>query len=94
MTQKAIYRHYLETSDGVIRPMLSLTKMSEAERDALIDSAREVMKREIKSAIWGLAPIFGKDQVLALVMQVMAEDFDPDGPQTPLPGDEDEEGGQ
>lgn len=40
------------------------------------------IKRDIKDAIGGLAPIYGKAQILAMVMDVMGEDDRPGGPQT------------
>jgi hypothetical protein len=54
-------------------------------------SAFAVVKMQLKDALHGLSPLFTKDALLALCMEVMAEDDNPDGPQTKLYLDHSEE---
>jgi hypothetical protein len=45
-------------------------------------SAQRVVARRLKDALWGLAPLFGREWLLDLCARIIDEDFDPHGPQT------------
>jgi len=78
-TKYALVRQALELADG---DLISTRAFRAAPTDVLLNSIRAAIERDIKEAISGLSPIFGKDQILALCMKIMDEDDDADGPQT------------
>jgi len=81
-------RAFLETLDGTF---INTSYLAEHPNQAeILASAGHVIRRDFKSALMGLGPLFGEEQLLALCASVIREDFDPDGPQTSLPGDDEE----
>jgi len=52
------------------------------DRAELMASAERVIARQLKDALWGLAPIFGREWLMHTCARIIDEDFDPHGPQT------------
>ena len=81
--QKRInHRMYLETDDGRFVPISHLKESN--DQDLILQTIGPI-KRAIKEAIHGLTPIVGRDNIRAWVDEIIAEDYDADGPQTPFP---------
>jgi hypothetical protein len=70
----------LEVADGDL--ITGKEFLNSPDRAELAAQATAVLKAELKGVIAGKSPVFGRDLILALVMAVMEEDFDADGPQT------------
>lgn len=84
------HRMFLETDDG---RFVSVSHLQNADDPDLILQTIGPIKRAIKYAINGLAPICGRDRLIAWVDEIIAEDFDADGPQTLTPHEYDEQNG-
>ncbi|QIJ75076.1 hypothetical protein GU700_11030 [Methylobacterium sp. NI91] len=69
-------RAFLELPDGTHKARQQFT-----DTDTI--QATAVIRRDLKRAVHGLAPLFGEDFILALCAEVMSEDYDPEGYQTP-----------
>jgi hypothetical protein len=81
MSEKRIQTvQMLEIADGYFFPVKEIH--STPNRAELVAQATAVLKSELKDCLWGKAPLFTREFILALVSQVMAEDFDADGPQS------------
>jgi hypothetical protein len=71
-------RHMLELKSG---EFISPREVKDA---ATAYSALAVVRMQLKEALEGLSPLFTKEALLAVCIEVMAEDDDADGPQTKL----------
>lgn len=87
----SVTRRALETTDGTFWCVSKLAQLDLATREAMANDFLEAIRRAVKVALWGLAPIFGSAPLLALCVEVMAEDYAPAGPQTPRPGYDEED---
>jgi len=87
-TTRVNARAFLETLDGTFIDTEHLR--SDPNQAAILECVAHVIRRDLKSALMGLGPLFGEQQLLALCTSVIREDFDPDGPQTPFPADDEE----
>lgn len=68
-------RACLEMPDGSYRSWKGFTEAETAQ-------AIQVVGRDIKKALHGLAPLFGKAVLLSMCAEILEEDYDPAGPQT------------
>jgi hypothetical protein len=81
MSEKRIRAvNMLEVADGYFLPTKEIC--SAPNSSELVSQATAVLKAQLKDGLWGKASHFGREFILALVMEIMAEDFDADGPQT------------
>jgi hypothetical protein len=84
------HRFFLETDDG---RFVSVSHLQQTVDPDLIQQTIGPIKRAIKEAIGGLGPIVGRDRLIAWTDEIIAEDFDSDGPQTLTPHEYDEQNG-
>jgi hypothetical protein len=81
MSEKRIQAvRMLEVADGYFLPVKEIH--SAPNSSELAAQATAVLKAQLKDCLWGKAPHFSREIILALVMEITAEDFDADGPQT------------
>lgn len=88
--KRITHRILLETDDGRFVHVDHLQKTDDPD---LILQTIGPIKRAIKDAIGGLGPICGRDRLVAWVNEIIAEDFDADGPQALTPHEYDEQNG-
>lgn len=74
-------RIWLEMMNG------ELVKFHLVKTHAQANGALSVIRMQLKEALDGLSPIFGKDVLLAICMELMDEDDDINAPQTKLYSD-------
>lgn len=78
-------RYMLELENGL------LVRPNEINDADAANSAFRVVKMQLKEALEGLSALFSKEALLALCMEVMAEDDNPNGPQTKIYSEHSEE---
>jgi hypothetical protein len=85
---RPITRGALEIDGG---DMMTVAGLAHApNREELLQQAAQAVCRNLKDALWGLGPIFGRETLLALCARVIEEDFHPDQPQTRKASDDGE----
>jgi hypothetical protein len=72
-----------EVKGGTFMQVREIIKAPNKEQ--LLIEAGEIIRSEIKEVLRGIGPICGRDRLLQICAAVIDEDFDADGPQTPLP---------
>jgi len=76
-------RAFLEMDDCdtfvSVREMIDRAKRGDIEQ---YSSAFRAVGMKLKDVLGGIAPIFGRDNLLAACAAIIDEDFNPDGPQT------------
>ena len=71
--------------------MMTVAGLAQApNRDELLQQAAHAVCRNLKDALWGLGPIFGRETLLTLCARIIKEDFQPDQPQTRKASDDGE----
>ena len=77
---RVITRGALEIDDG---DMMTVAGIAQAPNyEALLQQAAHAVCRDLKDALWGLGPIFGRETLLKFCVGIIEEDFHPDQPQT------------
>ena len=80
----------IEVDDGMFWRVDELLK--HPDREKLVQGAIAVLEMQLKDVLGGMAPLFGREQLLAMCLKIINEDFDPDGPQTTSFREHDERG--
>jgi hypothetical protein len=74
------WRKLVEVANGTFMTPKMMEESPDSTR--LVAEAVAVLRSELKEALWGLGPVFGKENLLRTCAEVIDEDFNADGPQT------------